>query len=251
MSIHSPSLKSVQIRSGMILGGIIIIALVAFEAFNYSTTQYALSDMLGSLTFLGMPWATILSIAFCGIDFAGIARLFTPGQGRSDPNEVWYLFGAWLLAATMNAILTWWGVSMAIVSHTVHSNAIVASATISQVVPIFVAIMVWVIRILIIGTISVSLDRFQNRDRRNLGGRGPIQAYTPLRQPVNQANSYSPRPAVVNSRIPVTRRNEDEEEAEQSTRIEPSYHPAAAVAKPAAFPKPGISEPNHNRPKLS
>jgi hypothetical protein len=29
------------------------------------------------------------------IDFAGIARLFTPKM-ENEPNEVWYLFGAWL-----------------------------------------------------------------------------------------------------------------------------------------------------------
>jgi hypothetical protein len=251
MSIHSPSFKSVQIRSGLILGAIILIALLAFEAFNYSTTQYALSDLLGSLTFIGVPWATILSIAFCGIDFAGIARLFAPGQERSDPNEVWYLFGAWLLAATMNAILTWWGVSMAIVNHTVRSNAIVASATISQVVPIFVAIMVWVIRILIIGTISASVDRYQNRDRRNLGVRGPFQAYTPARQSLNQNTNFAPRPAVLNNRNAVTRRIEDDEEDEKPSRIEPTYHTVAAVAKPASFPQPAISEPNNHRTKVS
>ena len=51
------------------------LALVAFEAFNYSTTDFALSDLLGVRSFLGFRWATLLSIAFCGIDFAGIALL--------------------------------------------------------------------------------------------------------------------------------------------------------------------------------
>jgi hypothetical protein len=40
--------------------------------------------------------------------------MFTPEQGADEPAEVWYLFGAWLLAAAMNAMLTWWGVSVAI-----------------------------------------------------------------------------------------------------------------------------------------
>ena len=70
-----------------------------------------------------MRWATILAIAFCGIDFAGIARLFTPEQGADEPKEVWYLFGAWLLAATMNAMLTWWGVAIAILSHEVAGRS--------------------------------------------------------------------------------------------------------------------------------
>lgn len=134
-------------------------ALIAFEIFNYSTTDHALSDLLGNLTFLGIPWSTVLALAFCGIDFAGIARLFTPEQGMNEPKEVWYLFGAWLLAATMNAILTWWGVSVAVAGHNTASSAVVDQQTITSVVPVFVAIMVWVIRILIIGTLSLTMDR--------------------------------------------------------------------------------------------
>ena len=106
-----------MISRGAAWGLIIISALLAFEVFNYSTTQFALRDVLGDLTFAGFRWATILAIAFCGIDFAGIARIFTPQQGRDEPAEVWYLFGAWLLAAGFNATLTWWGVSVAIVNH--------------------------------------------------------------------------------------------------------------------------------------
>ena len=119
------------------------------------------ADLLGKdLTFAGLRWATILSIAFCGIDFAGIARLFTPERGSDEPKEVWYLFGAWLLAATMNAVLTWWGVSMAVANHKEVSTAIMDPKTLTQVVPVFVALMVWVIRILIIGTISVAGEHF-------------------------------------------------------------------------------------------
>src|SRR5512142_2801424 len=134
-------------------------ALIAFEIFNYSTTEHALGDLLGNLTFAGIPWSTVLAIAFCGIDFAGIARLFTPETGADEPKEVWYLFGAWLLAATMNAILTWWGVSMAIADHSVQSSAVIAPETLTQIVPIFVAIMVWLIRVLIIGTLSYAGDK--------------------------------------------------------------------------------------------
>ena len=150
LSKHKPSIAFVT----MILG-----ALIAFEIFNYSTTDHALGDLLGNLTFAGIQWSTILALAFCGIDFAGIARLFTPEQGADEPKEVWYLFGAWLLAATMNAILTWWGVSMAVTNHSVQSSSVIDSKTLTSVVPVFVAIMVWVIRILIIGTLSLAMDR--------------------------------------------------------------------------------------------
>ncbi|KAA0259836.1 MAG: hypothetical protein EDM79_19150, partial [Chloroflexi bacterium] len=142
-----------QFSRGAAWGAMIIGALLAFEIFNFSTTQYALHDMLGDLTFAGMKWSTILAIAFCGIDFAGIARIFTPEQGRDEPAEVYYLFGAWLLAAGFNATLTWWGVSVAIANNgNIQGTAAMSSATITKVVPIFVAAMVWLVRLLIIGT---------------------------------------------------------------------------------------------------
>ena len=161
---NTDSLKSlfgrIRIQRGLAWGLIITCALIAFEVFNYSTTDFALKDVLGDLNFIGLRWSTILALAFCGIDFAGIARLFTPEKGKDEPAEVWYLFGAWLIAATMNAMLTWRGVSVAIFENTqLSSNLVVSSATMTRVVPIFIALMVWLIRVLIIGTFSVSGER--------------------------------------------------------------------------------------------
>ena len=144
---------------GLLFGVLILGALVAFEIFNYTTTDFALTDLLGDLRFAGLRWATILAIAFCGIDFAGIARLFTPQRGAGEPKEVWYLFGAWLLAASMNAMLTWWGVAIAVLGHESLGGTVVSRETMLKVVPIFVAIMVWVIRVLIIGSFSMTGDR--------------------------------------------------------------------------------------------
>jgi hypothetical protein len=59
---------------------------------------------------------------------------------------------------------------------------------ISTVVPVFVAIMVWVIRILIIGTLSLAMDRMLHpaaHRGRNLGSRPfsqPAQQALPVRQ---------------------------------------------------------------------
>jgi hypothetical protein len=156
----------VRINRLVVFGGLIVVALLAFEIFNYSTTEFALKDLLGGLRFIGIPWATILAIAFCGIDFAGLARMFTPEVGADEPREIWYLFGAWMLAAIMNAMLTWWGVSIAITHHDTLGNGIVSRHTLIQVVPVFVAIMVWLIRVLIIGTFSTTGDRlFGNQDK--------------------------------------------------------------------------------------
>ena len=146
-------------QRGWWLGGLLLVALLFFEMFNYSTTDFALRDLLGEVRFAGLRWATILAIAFCGIDFAGIARLFTPQQGRDEPTEVWYLFGAWMLATTMNALLTWWGVSLAVLGHQALGNAILSRTILLKVVPVFVALLVWLIRVLLIGTFSLAGDR--------------------------------------------------------------------------------------------
>ena len=151
-----PFLKSTALKRGAIFGSILITALLAFELFNFGTTSFALQDVLGDLNFAGIQWSAILAIAFCGIDFAGIARIFTPEQGRDEPAEVWYLFGAWLLAAAFNAMLTWWGVSVAILNHTAEGGSLVGQTAMIKIVPIFVATMVWLIRVLIIGTFSVA-----------------------------------------------------------------------------------------------
>jgi hypothetical protein len=156
---YGPLWRQFRLQRGLLFGVLIIIALFAFEIFNYSTTEYALSDLLGDLQFAGIGWSTILAVAFCGIDFAGVARLFTPEDGADEPAEVWYLFGAWMLAATMNAMLTWWGVSLAILNHQTLGNAVIDQKILLRVVPIFVAIMVWLIRVLIIGTFSIAGDR--------------------------------------------------------------------------------------------
>ncbi len=159
MNISLPIFPSLHLRRGLLFGTLLLAALLAFELFNFSTTDFALRDLLGDLRFIGIRWATILAVAFCGIDFAGIARLFTPEAGSEAPQEVWYLLGAWLLAATMNATLTWWGVSIALLEHQSLGNAVIGRATLIKSVPVFVAVMVWLIRVLIIGTFSVAGDR--------------------------------------------------------------------------------------------
>lgn len=198
-----------RLNRGAAWGMMIIGALLAFEIFNFSTTQFALRDVLGDLQFAGMRWATILAIAFCGIDFAGIARIFTPEQGRDEPTEVYYLFGAWFLAAAMNAALTWWGVSVAIVNHPSQSaGAVISSETMTKIVPIFVALMILLIRVLIIGTFSLAGDRLFTTDvRRSYNNPRPAQqqTYRPapsqpivrpassLKQPV-QSSTFRPAP---------------------------------------------------------
>lgn len=217
----SGALSRFSFRRGFAFGLIIISALLAFEIFNYSTTEFALADLLGDLSFLGISWATILALAFCGIDFAGIARLFTPEEGANELHEVWYLFGAWLLAATMNAMLTWWGVSIALLNHESLGNAVVDRETLLKVVPLFVAILVWLIRVLIIGTFSVAGERLfsQTESYSSTNGSARLQQSRSKAAPV-QARKPASRPAYKPTPQP-----------EQSYgRAEPTYHPLSMSA---------------------
>jgi hypothetical protein len=216
-------LKGLTIRRGMAWGAIIIGALLAFEMFNYSTTQFALNDVLGDVKFAGIRWATILALAFCGIDFAGIARLFTPEQGRDEPAEIWYLFGAWLLAAAMNATLTWWGVAVAISSHSNLSSEVISNSTLTKVVPVFVAVMVWLIRVLIIGTFSVKGGKlFSQAEIRN------SSQHSPALQPASSL-SHRPHPAAIASFRPASKVARSES---SYPRSEPSYPTLSMQSKP-------------------
>jgi len=145
-----------RIRNISLFGVIIVVALLAFELFNFSTTEFALNDLLGSLTFIGLRWSIILALAFCGMDFAGIARLLTFDRRKSRSFEVWYLLGAWLLAAAMNAMLSWWSVSLALISHEGLGNEVLGREVLVSTVPVFVALLVVLLRILIIGTLTLA-----------------------------------------------------------------------------------------------
>lgn len=149
------SLESVGFQKKYAIGIILIVALVAFEMFNFDTTRFALQSLLGDVKFMGLPWAAILAIAFCSIDFAGLARLFTPEEGHNEKKEVWYLMGAWLLGATMNAVMTWWAVSVTLLNHDL-GNEVLGREQLLVMVPIFVAALVWLTRILFIGAFSVA-----------------------------------------------------------------------------------------------
>jgi hypothetical protein len=221
------------LRRGAVFAAILVVALFAFEVFNYSTTDFALTDLLGSnLKFMGLRWATILSIAFCGIDFAGIARLFTPEQGRDEPAEVWYLFGAWILAAAMNASLTWWGVAVAINGHTALGAAIIGHETLTKVIPVFVAVMVWIIRILVIGTFSMAGERlFSVADERS-SYRAPATRFNePGARPAT--NPAYPRPAVSAPHAMAASARPKPAIPQRPVRPEPTYHPVGTLsAKP-------------------
>ncbi len=142
----------------VLIGLLLVISLLAFEIFNFDTTQYALGNLLGDVNFMSLRWATILAVAFCAIDFAGLAYLFNSDSKQPNHQEVWYLMGAWLLGATMNALMTWWAVSVTLLGHEL-GNEVLSREDLLLMVPIFVAVLVWLTRILFIGAFTMAGNR--------------------------------------------------------------------------------------------
>jgi hypothetical protein len=217
-----PFLQGTAHNRGLIFGVIILFALLAFEIFNYSSTSFALTDILGTLSFGPLRWATILAFAFCAIDFAGIARIFTPEQGSNEPAEVWYLFAAWFLAAAFNASLTWWGVSVAILQHNATGGILLGASTMTKIVPVFVAAMVLLIRVLLINTFSIAGDRiFSLADQRAPRYQNqPIYRNTNLESLRTPSQSF-PRPAPKPTPAATSR----------PLYNEPTYHPVGMNAQ--------------------
>jgi len=193
---YSQHLRNLNISRKLMAGIILIIAMIAFELFNFDTTRYALNSLLGDISFAGLKWATILAIAFCAIDFAGLTRLFTPERGQKEPTAVWYLMGAWLIGATMNAVMTWWAVSLTLLSHE-FGNEVLGREQLLRWVPFFVATFVWLTRILFIGAFSVAGEYIFD-----LGIKRPLQTHSkqmkrqPVKAPVTTVTRRRRQPAM-------------------------------------------------------
>ena len=190
---------SIRAQRGLIVGAILFVALIAFEIFNFDTTQFALQNLLGNVTFIGLQWATILAVAFCAIDFAGLNRLFTPDGSAKAQKEVWFLMGAWLLGATMNAVMTWWAVSVTLLNNN-FGNEVLSRQQLLRYVPIFVAVLVWLTRILFIGSLTIAGETLFG------GSRKRARASRSKTSRTNAARSASSKPAST-SRLKAAPRN--------------------------------------------
>jgi len=159
---------------------ILLVALFCFELFNYSSTEYSFSTFFGDLSFLGLQWSMLLAVAFCAADFGGIARVLTPQRGRDEPVGIWLVFAGWIAACFMNAFLTWWAVASAMAVQTNIGNEVLSRETLLTWIPIFVATLVLLIRITLIGTFTVTGD--------NLGlfGKSVKPVHTPFKTDIKK-----------------------------------------------------------------
>jgi hypothetical protein len=146
VTIDLRRVAAVLLDAGMLLA----VALVAFEIFNFSTTRYALANLLGDVSFATLRWATILAIAFCAIDFLSLLRFFGVQHEGGNWAEAWYWMGAWLLGATMNAFTAWWATTIMLIGQGGSALGLL------DTLPFVVAFLVWLARVLFIGAFAVA-----------------------------------------------------------------------------------------------
>ncbi len=236
--------RTLQAQRSLVFGVILVLALLAFELFNFTTTDFALTDLLGDVRFAGVRWAMILAVAFCGMDFAGIARLFTPERNVTSKIEVWYLLGAWLLAAAMNSLLTWWGVSLALLNHGHLGNEILSREALLDVVPVFVAVLVMLIRILIIGSFTMAGDRLFSQAEARPPAAKAVAAGPAAPRPV--ARPTPPPPDDFDWSTDLDTRSAEPRRAPPPQRVAVRPVPAQPLRpapKPMPKPMPSVGEP--------
>ncbi|WP_374688821.1 hypothetical protein [Promineifilum sp.] len=219
-----------------IIAVILGVALIAFEIFNFDTTQFALKNLLGEVSFAKVMWATILAIAFCAIDFAGLVRIFTPQRGMEEPRAVWFLTGAWFLGTIANSIMTWWAVSLTLLSHD-FGNEVLSREMLLRYVPIFVAMLVWLTRILFIGAFSITGEDLFEMNRKPAAA--PARPERPAAQPAAPAMTAA-KPAAA------PRAAARQEPAHRSPTPHPKPSQPAVASQPLSYEP--VDEPVNSQP---
>ena len=132
---------------------LIILALLAFEIFSYSSNVTAFAGWWGS----GLNWGPVLAFALIAVDFGGVARNSDPDFAKSDAAQ--WLWIAWSLSAFFDGFLTFVAVSM-----NNHSSSLVVAGRISLWFwnygrPLMIAVFVTFIQILLVHRMEKALAR--------------------------------------------------------------------------------------------
>jgi hypothetical protein len=148
-------------RKTAVIGLILTVALLGFELFNFDTTRFALSHLMAGRRFLGLEWAAVLALAFGSLDFAGLVRVFTPEKElKQESSEIWWLTGAWLIGASLNAMMTWYAMALLIAPLGVEIGAtLFTHAQMLRYAPLFIALLVWLTRVSLISSVALALER--------------------------------------------------------------------------------------------
>lgn len=174
------------------LRGLLLFSMGLFEVFNFASTEFSLADLTGGIEFWGVRWATLIALAFCGVDFAGVARIFTPETGKDERKEVIMLYIGWLLAAVFNALLSWWGILQAMLQQGVPGNEVINHQMLVSWFPSFAAILILLIRFLLVGSIVTAFDTGPKK-------KAPIKTESPKSPQLTEKVHERPKPMFPNS----------------------------------------------------
>jgi len=120
---------------------------------------------------------------------------------------------------------------MAISNHSIQSAAIVDASKIMQVVPLFIAILVWIIRVLVIGTIGSMGEQMLWGQQPSVANRS--SSLRSSRQPVSAARQAQPQRNSSTTRFSAPMAQERGSSQDEPMRISAATaHPPVSAAMP-------------------
>ncbi len=161
-------MKNMQYFVPKLINVILLVGLLAFEAFNVITT----ADALKAIVPLGV--GTILAIAFCATDIAGLVRVMTPAKTmQEEPKVVKALFGVWFSVAIINAFLTWF--SLQSYFDVTAIKVPVVMNNVKFIIPVILSIVIFMIHFVIVYSLGVFLERSEAFRTNPTGAYRPSQ----------------------------------------------------------------------------
>jgi hypothetical protein len=138
---------------------VLLAALICFEIFNFDAARTGLRYFMGTRTFMGIEWVMWLAMAACAADMIGMIRIFTEETNfKKESTFVIAATGVWILAATINSVLTWWTTTLIVLDANV-GNQVLSQETLIKAFPLLVAIFIWLLRIGLVATLASLGDK--------------------------------------------------------------------------------------------
>jgi hypothetical protein len=118
----------------------------------------------------------------------------------------------------MNALMTWWAVSLTLLNHQ-FGNEVLSRSQLLHVVPVFVAVLVWLTRILFIGALTVAGEHLMEFGRSEM--RTPARRATSTRNLIapGQRQQRPLRPAIAEPRPTLVRQEVPEMSEDRPTYL--------------------------------
>ena len=167
------------------------IGMLSFELFNYATTELGIKSLIGDGKVLSISIASVFAIAFCFADIGGIARVFTPQTSLSDePLEVYLAMGGWIIAAIINAGMTWYAL-LTMMSGRALGNEIVSQEALLTYAPFIGALATLLVRFMLVNSIVIGIE---SKGKPVSSAKRPSM---PIRRPApTMYGSSAPKPPV-------------------------------------------------------